>query len=820
MKLLPYLTSLILLIQYTSLIGQRKDSLLQVIKFNHSDSLKASALNSLAWDLRFSNGDSATLLAKEALSIAQKLNDQKLLFRSSNYLATTLAIQGKFDQSLPHFRQAAIIAKHMDNAENQSAVHNNVGLVYYLKGEQDSAIAAYSRALEANQQQDSLTANMANPYNNIGLIYTDKGELDEALKNYQAAVEIFDSLAVHNAALANTYNNIGIIYEEKGDYPKSLEYYLNALKVYEQNKTFADGYANTLSNIGVIYSHMKEYQSALEYYQRSREAHAKIAENSIGESNALNNLGEVYLKQKNYDKALDYFLQALAMQEGNGEASINMANTLSNIGHIKEINKEYSFAMEYHLKSLRIFKKLEDRKGIAKTLTNLGKLKINYENKPTEGVDMCKQSLKIANDLALLQTQMYACECLTQGYEKLGDQTTAYKYFKEYVNYKDSLINRENTKEITQKAMQYEFDKIQYQDSLRRAEEQKRAALLQREKDLKQEAEIQRQRILTIAGGAGFLLMLGLAFVLFRGYKNKQRANEIITAQKNEVESQKKAVEEQKEIIEEKNREIVDSITYAQRIQNAILPTRETIQRSLPQSFVFFKPKDIVSGDFYWIEEKEKHVYFAAVDCTGHGVPGAMVSVVGYNGLNRVLNEFKVPQPAAMLDKLNELVEETFSRSDSSIKDGMDLAICKLNKETNELEYAGANNSLYLVRDSAIVEEQDERRNVSDEKSGKTLIEIKADKQPIGKYDFRQAFTNHQFQLHPGDAVYIFSDGYADQFGGEKGKKFMYKPFKKMLAEIANLKMDKQGEYIRKAFHEWKGRLEQIDDVCVMGVKV
>jgi serine phosphatase RsbU (regulator of sigma subunit) len=173
-----------------------------------------------------------------------------------------------------------------------------------------------------------------------------------------------------------------------------------------------------------------------------------------------------------------------------------------------------------------------------------------------------------------------------------------------------------------------------------------------------------------------------------------------------------------------------------------------------------------------------------------------------------------------MLDKLNELVEETFSRSDSSIKDGMDLAICKLNKETNELEYAGANNSLYLVRDSAIVEEQDERRNVSDEKSGKTLIEIKADKQPIGKYDFRQAFTNHQFQLHPGDAVYIFSDGYADQFGGEKGKKFMYKPFKKMLAEIANLKMDKQGEYIRKAFHEWKGRLEQIDDVCVMGVKV
>jgi serine phosphatase RsbU (regulator of sigma subunit) len=216
-------------------------------------------------------------------------------------------------------------------------------------------------------------------------------------------------------------------------------------------------------------------------------------------------------------------------------------------------------------------------------------------------------------------------------------------------------------------------------------------------------------------------------------------------------------------------------------------------------------------------------LFFAAVDCTGHGVPGALVSVVGYNGLNRVLNEFNITEPAAMLDQLNVLVEETFSKSDESIKDGMDIALCKLNLQNMTLQYAGANNALYVVRDNQLLSELEtvfEDRIQKNESTKTTLLEIKADKQPIGKYDYRKPFANRKIQLHKNDRIYLFSDGFADQFGGIKGKKFMYKPFKKLLTDIANLNSSQQKERLAQVFHDWKNDLEQIDDVCILGVQV
>jgi serine phosphatase RsbU (regulator of sigma subunit) len=369
--------------------------------------------------------------------------------------------------------------------------------------------------------------------------------------------------------------------------------------------------------------------------------------------------------------------------------------------------------------------------------------------------------------------------------------------------------------------MQYEFQRIQYKDSLKRAEQAKRLALEQKQKDLEKEAEIERQRVYTVAGGVGFMLMLGLAFVLFRGYKNKQKANEIIFAQKEEVELQKELAEQQKSIVEEKNHEIVDSINYAKRIQNTILPSNEQIKKLLPDSFVIFKPKDIVSGDFYWCDEKDDYVFFSAVDCTGHGVPGALVSVVGHNGLNRAIHEYGLTEPAEILNKLNEIVKQTFSHTSDSIKDGMDLALCRLDKKKMELQYAGANNPLYIIRQS----KDPTLENLSDrlmelENQDAVLYEIKADKQPIGSYEYSKPFTNQVIKLSQNDTIYVFSDGFADQFGGMKGKKFMYKPFKRLLLTLFGAKMDQQKIDLDHAFNEWKGEMEQIDDVCIMGIKI
>lgn len=250
----------------------------------------------------------------------------------------------------------------------------------------------------------------------------------------------------------------------------------------------------------------------------------------------------------------------------------------------------------------------------------------------------------------------------------------------------------------------------------------------------------------------------------------------------------------------EKNEEIMDSIKYAKRIQTAILPSSDYIEENLPHSFVLFKPKDIVSGDFYWMDDTEGTVMFGALDCTGHGVPGAMVSVVGNNGLNRAVREFGKIQPAAILDKLTELVEETFYIPGQEVKDGMDAGLCSWNPKTRVLEYAGANNPMYFFRDGEIQE-------------------IKANKQPIGAYADRVPFTNHSFDILPGDSIILFTDGYADQFGGPKGKKFKYKPFKELLMENIHLPPKELHDLLDYEFEKWRGDLEQVDDICVIGVQ-
>jgi len=272
-----------------------------------------------------------------------------------------------------------------------------------------------------------------------------------------------------------------------------------------------------------------------------------------------------------------------------------------------------------------------------------------------------------------------------------------------------------------------------------------------------------------------------------------------------------KEIHLQKEMVEEKNKEIVDSINYAERLQKAILPPIKNVKALVPQSFILFKPKDIVSGDFYWMDGRSSNLLIAAVDCTGHGVPGAMVSVVGANGLNRCVREYGLTKPGPILDKLTEIILETFETSDHQVKDGMDISLCHLHVEKAKndksssvlLEWAGANNPLWILR-----------------KDAKEIEEIKADKQPIGQFDNRVPFTTQEFELHPGDTFYLFTDGYADQFGGPKGKKFKYKTFQDLLVAMRNEPMEKQQEILNKEFEAWRGELEQVDDVCIIGVRV
>jgi serine phosphatase RsbU (regulator of sigma subunit) len=257
-------------------------------------------------------------------------------------------------------------------------------------------------------------------------------------------------------------------------------------------------------------------------------------------------------------------------------------------------------------------------------------------------------------------------------------------------------------------------------------------------------------------------------------------------------------IRKQADTLAEQNNEIINSINYAQRLQNAILPSDESLAKALKNPAVLYLPKDIVSGDFYWLETTEEHVYFAVADCTGHGVPGALVSVIGHNGLNRCVRELKLKDPAEILDHLTLMVEETFSKEKPNVSDGMDIALCVWDKK-EKLQFAGAFNPLYLIRNEEI-------------------IEIKGDKQPIGKFIKRDPFQSHEIKLQSGDNIYLFSDGYADQFGGPKGKKLKYSRFKEYLLELNHLNGDAHTKSLEQKIKDWQGEEAQIDDICVMKV--
>ena len=271
---------------------------------------------------------------------------------------------------------------------------------------------------------------------------------------------------------------------------------------------------------------------------------------------------------------------------------------------------------------------------------------------------------------------------------------------------------------------------------------------------------------------------------------------------RSDSEEYEEELEEKNREISQKNTEIIDSITYAKRLQEAILPPEQEIYDSVPDSFILYKPKDIVAGDFYFAEHKDDYFFVAAADCTGHGVPGAMVSLVCSNALNKAVSELKLIKPGEILDKVTEMVVDTFKKGHTDIKDGMDISLCVINTKTREVAWAGANNPLWYINND------------------NELKEITANKQPVGKSEKYTSFTTHVLNLAKGTLVYLFTDGYADQFGGPKGKKFKYKQLADLIFRNKNLPMSEQRNVLDSTFANWKGNIEQVDDVCIIGIKL
>lgn len=306
-----------------------------------------------------------------------------------------------------------------------------------------------------------------------------------------------------------------------------------------------------------------------------------------------------------------------------------------------------------------------------------------------------------------------------------------------------------------------------------------------------QSYQLQTQRMYLYGGLVVLIIIIGFLGIVYRLLKQKQKVNQLLKTKN--------------KLIEEIHNDVVSSIRYAQRIQTAILPPKEFIESKVQNEyFVLYKPKDIVSGDFYWVDEKNKKILISAIDCTGHGVPGAFMSMIGYNSLNKAVKEYGLTQPADILNALNKFISEALRKStNKTIRDGMDMSFISIDYENNVLEYAGAYNPLYIIRNNE-------------------LIHVKSDNIPIGsffQYPDRK-FTNHIIPILKGDCIYVFTDGFADQFGGPDFRKFMYRNFKELLLNIHQKPMEKQEELLWEELCNWKGEEEQIDDICVIGIKI
>jgi serine phosphatase RsbU (regulator of sigma subunit) len=591
--------------------------------------------------------------------------------------------------------------------------------------------------------------------------------------------------------VAESYNLRGIINRDQSNLRDALDNYLNALKLFEQLK-MPIKIAGMQNNIGLIYAEIKEYRTALAYYFKAEKINQKYREKARLAIN-YNNIATCYQKLKQFTSAQMYLNKSLELRKEVSD-TVGMAMAYHNIGINHQLTNDKDSAIFFFNLSLGYLSRMSENIGHAYNYLELGNTFLQ-QHKLAEAERYLLSSLRISKKSELEGVQVEAYRYLSSLYEQKNDFKNAFEYQSLYLASKENIESDESKNEILKKELEYDFSKRQ---ELQKKDAEQRQAVSQ--------AEIRNQKKLTTYAIVALFVMLGLILFVFRSYNQKRKANFIIS--------------KQKEIVEHKNKEITDSINYAKYIQNALLPSDKTIAGLPVDCFVLFRPKDIVSGDFYWtyqFQNNMSELYLAAVDCTGHGVPGALVSVVGNNGLNRCVKEFGIHDPGKILDKLSELVEETFEKSENELKDGMDISLLQIRVPEHDaqetlVQWSGANNPLWVIRSLS---------PVADAPLGNVeLIEIKADKQPVGKYVERKPFTTHKLALKKGDRLYLFTDGYADQFGGEKGKKLKYKQFEELLLSTFQCTLEEQKQSLEHAFDAWKKSYEQVDDVCVIGVQI
>lgn len=686
---------------------------------------------------------------------------------------------------------------------------------------QSQVIDSLLKCIQSQKNEDSLTST----YSELCWEYSYYGKNKEAIEVGLKAIELAKKNK-NEFNLAAAQNALGSAYDEISNFKKAEYYFLESLKFYRSKKK-KKKISATLNNLGTVYYSESNYKKALECFYEALKLKEELKD-SAGIANCYTNLGNIYWELDQKEKAVELFSKSIVIDRNTNNLH-GLASSLSNLAGIYSFLGKMEDSHKCHTEALNIYKKINLPEGLESCYSNMGfyfrELKqidsaIYYYNKATEIAIEIGDQLTYANSLLALgeiqadfkkpkqaipyylkaiklleENKNYnslqsVYEALSNAYYDIGDYKKAMEMHRNYTFLKDSLFSIENSKIFSDLKTQFEVDKKETELSAKAEAEKEK---------LKEISEIDKQKRNSVIIAVIIILLLLLVFslLLFKRFKLIQKQNKIIELQKTEV-------EHQKQLIEEHQKEMNDSINYAKRIQSSFMASENEFKGKLKDYFILFNPKDVVSGDFYWAGSTSNHLYFCVADSTGHGIPGAFMSLLNISLLNEALLSKGLTETNELLDFVRKILIIGLKADESGQggNDGMDCTMIRLDINKKEIQVSGANNPLWIIRNN-------------------NLIEITVDKMPVGRSPKEHIpFTSTTFQLLENDLIIMFTDGYADQFGGPKGKKYKYKQLSELLIEITDKPLNAQSSSLQESFVKWKGDLEQVDDICIIGIRI
>lgn len=722
-------------------------------------------------------------------SFSQK-NKEYLLVDSLNYDSLSMADKSALDSLLPLYHRAKhdterlrilSILPEYTNDENVWPRYNHL---LYESVEKHLKNTSSLNAAEIKIYKKC----MGQALQNLG--YEEqflKGNMDKAKEYYEKALSL-QKVAGDKSGAATTLGNIGLIYNDQGDIITSLEYFLRSLKIQEEIND-KNGMGYSLNNAAGAYLLQGDTAKALEYMEKSLKYREETGDKR-GYAITLGNIGNLYRRKQKTDTSVKCYFEALDIWKELGEKQ-GIGFCYQNIGNLYYLEAKqkrengvmgadsmYEAAMTYLQYALNAYEASNFKQGLTNVLTNIGNCYLE-KNNISGAENSGKRAYAEAEKMGYVEAVGNAARLLFNVYKKQNKWKEAFTMHEMYTQMRDSIFNEETQKATFKQQTKYEYEK---QQALNDAENQKELAVAGEGK--------KRQQIMTWSIAIGLFLAAIFSLIVFNRLRITRK--------------QKLLIEKQKKIVDQKNKHITDSINYAKRIQDSILPSEEEFIKSFSDHFIFFQPRDIVSGDFYWMSSFNGKTILACADCTGHGVPGAFMSMIGNTLLNEIVNEKGVFQPAEILQHLNEgIVHALHQDAGSSQDDGMDISVCSFDKTNNKFAFAGANRSCFIAADDYIEEIKGDIFSIGG---------------AFGKRDV--SFSQKEIEVKKNASMFLFTDGYADQPGGEKRKKFQEKNLQELLASIQEKPMKEQREILNKKITDWKAGHSQLDDMLVMGIKL